>query len=357
MDGARAMDDNNRAVGANPPDSSMLANLMTVGAAYAVRRGVTLDAVANAAGLEPHELVAPPERVPDDAVSRILELLERRFPDEPVALEMVAAAPLHFLGPFQHMAELVPNLRAGIEMFVDFRTVLSTNSVMELIEEPPGPMLRLEHPNDELYGPQNAEMGVAMGVRAIAEAFGLPMALRGVWFSHPPSAPLGRYDDALSVPVRFEAPWNALLFHAHRLDDPIDPDAGARLRILRAHLELVRQQLEQQGDPAELREIRDAAARNAAHGEFSGAALAAQLGMSERTLQRRVGELDRSIRSIIDEVREVAAREMLANDELNTYVIALTLGYSTDSAFRRAFRRWTGQSPAGYRRSLTAATR
>ncbi|MEM8903063.1 MAG: AraC family transcriptional regulator ligand-binding domain-containing protein [Actinomycetota bacterium] len=350
------MPDNHRAVHDSDEDASMLANLMTAAAAYALRCGVPLEDVADAAGLEPHELVAAPERVSDDAVAHILRLLQDRRPDEPAALAMVAAAPLHFLGPFEPLARLVPDLRAGIETFVYFRSVLSTTAVLEFIEDPPGPMLRLEHPNDELFGPENAEMGLAMGARAVAEAFGLPGALRGVWFSHAPSAPLERYDAAFRVPVRFDAPCNALLFHAHRLSDPIDPDAGARLRVVRAHLELVRRQLEQQGDPPELQEIRDAAARNAAQGDFTSTGLASQLGVSERTLQRRTVGLDRSVRSIIDEVREVTAREMLADDGLTTYAIALALGYSTDSAFRRAFRRWTGTSPAQYRRSLAPSS-
>lgn len=349
------MPDNDRAVDAGSPGPSTLANLMTTAAAYAVQRGVPLEQVAEAAGLEPHLLVAAPERVPDDAVSRILDLLQQRFPDEPVALEMVAASPLHFLGPFEPAARLVPDLRAGLEMFVRFRSVLSTSLDLDFVEAPPGPMLRFEHPNDLTFGPLGAEMALAMGARALAEALGLPDALRQVWFRHEPTAPEERYADAFGVPVRFGAPANALLVHAHRLDDPVDPDAGARLRVVRAHLELVRQQLEQQADPAELRRIRDAAAHNAARGEYDAGALARRLGMSPRTLQRRTADLGTSVRSVVDEVRIASARQLLADPEIGLIEIAIALGYSTDSAFRRAFRRWTGQSPTQYRRSLGSA--
>ncbi|MEM9134771.1 MAG: AraC family transcriptional regulator ligand-binding domain-containing protein [Actinomycetota bacterium] len=330
----------------------MLPNLMTAAAAYAVQRGVPLERVAMAAGLEPQALIAVPERVPEDAVSRILAMLQERFPGEAVGLEMVAAAPLQYLGPFEPVARLVPDLRAGIAMFVQYRSVLSTSFVLEFIEEPPGPMLRFEHPNDVEFGPYGAEMGLTMGARAVGEVLGLPDALRAVWFAHEPIAPEERYEEVFSVPVRFNAPDNALVFHAGRLDDPVDPDAGARLRVVRAHLDLVLEQLEQREDPADLRRIRDAAARNAARGEYSAEALAHRLGMSVRTLQRRVAELDSSVSAVIDDVRAVTARQLLADPELNLFEIALALGYSTDSAFRRAFRRWTGQSPARYRRSL-----
>ena len=345
------MHDRDRTVDANLNGPSMMATLMTAAAAYAVQRGVPLDRIAEAAGLEPHVLIAAPERVPEDTMERILELLQQRFPDEAVALEMAAETSLQFFGPFAHAVRLVPDMRAGIEMFVHFSSVLSTNGVLEFIEEPPGPMLRSEHPNDHAFSGLGAEMIMAMGVRVIAEGFGVRNAVRQVWLTHEPKAPVERYREAFSVPPRFNAPCNALLFHAERLDDPVDPDASARLRVLRAHLELVRQQLEQQEDPAELRHIRDAAARNAARGEFGAAALARRLGMSLRTLQRRVGELGTSVRSIIDEVRAATARQLLSDPALGLYEVALALGYSTESAFRKAFRRWTGQSPAHYRRS------
>ena len=346
------MHDKDRAVDANQQGPSMLASMMAAAAAYAVQRGLPLERVAEAAGLPPHTLLAAPERVPEDAVSRILDLLQQHFPDEAVGLEMAAAAPLQFLGPLAPVVRLVPDLRAGIEMFVRFRSVLSTSAVLEFVEAPPGPMLCFEHPNDREFGVQSAEMGLVMGARVIAAGFGLPDALRTVWLDHAPMAPAERYGDVFSVPVRFDAPCNALLFHAERLGDPVDPDAGARLRILRAHLELVRQQLEQQEDPPELRRIRDAAARNVAQGEYSAAALARRLGMSLRTLQRRVDELGTSVRSLTDEVRAVTARQLLSDPDLSLFEVAFALGYSTESAFRRAFRRWTGLSPAHYRRSL-----
>ena len=208
-----------------------------------------------------------------------------------MALDMAATAPMSFLGLLAPVASLVPDLRAGIHMFVEYRSVLATSASLDFSEESPGPMLRFDHPNDREYGAQNAEMGLMMGKRAIAEIFGVPDALRLVWIDHAPTGPEAPYVEAFGVPVRFDAPCNALLFHAGRLDDPVDPDAGARFRVVRSHLELVRQQLAQEEDPPELRRIRDAATRNAAHGEYGAPALARRLGMSVRTLQRRTAEL------------------------------------------------------------------
>ena len=55
-------------------------------------------------------------------------------------------------------------------------------------------------------------------------------------------------------------------------------------------------------------------------------------------------------------MRSATANQLLSDPELNLVDVALSFGYSSDSAFRRAFRRWTGQSPAEYRRSLAGST-
>ncbi|MEM6295342.1 MAG: AraC family transcriptional regulator ligand-binding domain-containing protein [Myxococcota bacterium] len=349
----RAMHDKDRAIDANP---SMLATLMAAAAGYAVKRGLPLDGVAGAAGLPPHALIAGPERVPEDAVSRILELLQTRFPDDAVGLELAASAPLSFMGPLEPIARQVPDVRAGIETFVHFRSVLSTSFELEFVEADAGPMLRFDHPNDRTFGPQGAEMGLAMGARAITEVLGAAGALRAVWFAHAPAAPIERYAEHFSAPTSFREPCNALLFHADRLGEPVDPAAGARFRVLHAHLELVRQQLEHDETPAELRRMRDVAARNAARGEYGAEALARSLGMSLRTLQRRVTEQGTSVSALVDGVRAVMARQLLADLDLSLYEVTIALGYTSESAFRRAFRRWMGQSPAAYRRASTASS-
>ncbi len=343
--------DKAEAAATKPSGPSMLAGLMTVAAAYSVRRGISLDRVADAAGLAPHAVIATSDRVPDAALPGILRLLQDEFPGEPVALDMAATAPLHAFGPLESAARLVPDLRAGLEMFVDFQSVLSTRANLEFVDEAPGPLLRLDHPNDHEFGTLGAEMALVMAVRVVVEVFGVPGALSTVWFGQRPAAHEGRYADVVGVPVRFDAPCNAVLFNAKRLDDPVDPDAGSRLRVLRAQLELVRQQLQHDEDPAELRHIRDAAARNAAQGDYSAGGLARRLGVSPRTLQRRVGDLGTTVRDVIDEVRAATALQLMSDPDLNLSEISLALGYSTESAFRRAFRRWTGTSPSHYRRS------
>lgn len=73
------------------------------------------------------------------------------------------------------------------------------------------------------------------------------------------------------------------------------------------------------------------------------------LGLSERTLQRRLGERGVGYATVVDGVRRELALRHLEEPHVSVGELALLLGFSEPKAFRRAFRRWTGSSPRQYR--------
>ena len=76
---------------------------------------------------------------------------------------------------------------------------------------------------------------------------------------------------------------------------------------------------------------------------------ASALGLSTRTLQRRLAIAGRSFEAMLDEVRRARAEELLANGRWDLAEIAYKLGYSERSAFTRAAIRWFGVPPSGMR--------
>lgn len=77
---------------------------------------------------------------------------------------------------------------------------------------------------------------------------------------------------------------------------------------------------------------------------------ARQLGLSVRTLQRRLRDEGVTHRAVVDTVREAMALRLLTESEYRVSEIAERLGFSDTATFHRAFRRWTGGTPAAYRR-------
>jgi AraC-like DNA-binding protein/predicted Zn-dependent protease with MMP-like domain len=79
--------------------------------------------------------------------------------------------------------------------------------------------------------------------------------------------------------------------------------------------------------------------------------VAAELGMSARTLRRRLEAENVSFVSLLDETRFALAKRYLEVDRLSIAEIAFFVGFSEPSAFHRAFRRWTGTTPQAYARA------
>lgn len=85
-------------------------------------------------------------------------------------------------------------------------------------------------------------------------------------------------------------------------------------------------------------------------GNASVESTAARLGMSERTLQRRLKMENTTFQQQLSSIRENLARHYLRNTTLTTMEIAYLLGYEETNSFLRAFAAWTGQTLSSYRK-------
>jgi AraC-like DNA-binding protein len=79
------------------------------------------------------------------------------------------------------------------------------------------------------------------------------------------------------------------------------------------------------------------------------AGLSARAGVSQRTLQRRLGDAKTSFQALLQRVLHERADDLLARGNLTQGEIAFVLGYSEVSAFSRAYRGWTGRAPGAAR--------
>jgi AraC-like DNA-binding protein len=81
--------------------------------------------------------------------------------------------------------------------------------------------------------------------------------------------------------------------------------------------------------------------------------IAERLKMSPRSLRRRLQEEDTSFRELVDEVRAQVAIKYIRDTGITIEDVTYALGFNDASAFRHAFRRWTGAAPYEFRRAKT----
>ena len=86
-----------------------------------------------------------------------------------------------------------------------------------------------------------------------------------------------------------------------------------------------------------------------ASGESVDVDIAKSLHMSRRTLQRKLAEADLTYQQLVDDTRRDLALRYIENPKKSLTEITFLLGFSGQSAFTRAFRRWTGKAPTDFR--------
>ncbi|MDX8351018.1 AraC family transcriptional regulator [Cognatiyoonia sp. IB215182] len=177
----------------------------------------------------------------------------------------------------------------------------------------------------------------------------VPLAPLRAFFRHPPPPTKEHHERYLDCPVDFDADHNALLFSKASLVQPnILGDEGIT-KFLVSHLD---QELAGIDDTPTLQaQIKGEIARALSEGLPKMADIARRLGLSARSFHRRLAEQGMSFQTLTEETRREIAIAMLRDDRYALAEIAFLTGYSEQSAFNRAFKRWTGVTPAAYRKS------
>lgn len=176
---------------------------------------------------------------------------------------------------------------------------------------------------------------------------GQRVPLQEVHFDYPEPANQAEYRLMFPCPARFGMPDCRLVMNTSCLDmQVVQTPATLRAHLLRAPLEWFMRPVYQASCTRVVQERLAAAADFAQQGILD---VADALHLTERTLRRRLTLEGTSFQSIKDGLRHDRAIHYLAQSNLPISEIARLLGFSEPSAFTRAFRQWTGESPRAYR--------
>ena len=149
------------------------------------------------------------------------------------------------------------------------------------------------------------------------------------------------------LPPRFDQSHNQARFVAGLLDMPLPQANPVTARLCEEQCQQLLVQRYRQGGVA-LQVRRRLLSQP---GSFPGMeAMASALGVTSRTLRRQLQAEGTGYRELLDEVRRMLAEQWLILDGLGMEEISERLGFSELSNFNHAFRRWTGQTPARFRR-------
>ena len=164
-------------------------------------------------------------------------------------------------------------------------------------------------------------------------------------FDCPEPAHYARYRHRLP-PVRFNASANQLRIPAEYLQRPMHTRDAVAARAMVRQCE---SELAVAGDAAETAERVRALLAQATRGYPDLGAVTQRLHLSPRTLKRRLQREGWTFLQLLDEARKRDSLRLLADGALSVAEVAQRLGYESPASFTRAFRKWTGVTPSGWR--------
>lgn len=199
------------------------------------------------------------------------------------------------------------------------------------------------------------ETAITALVQFARDVTGVSTAVDLVHFVNERPASLEPYRRYFGGEVLFEQEATRVRLPLSLLARPLRQPDAALLNLLEQQAEALLADLPDAGDLEQA--VRRAVAALAREGEISLERVAAALHTSPRTLHRRLEHLALGFRALRDDTRRRLAEQHLADRGIGIADVALLLGYSDQSTFTRAFRRWTGQTPLAFRRATARATR
>jgi AraC-like DNA-binding protein len=322
--------------------------LCTVAEAY----GVSLDDVLARHGFDRSLLDDAGASVPGPLDMDLFDALAARA-NEPalgIRLAMLPAPPSFDL--VDYVARNSPDLASAYRNLIRFQRLLFDYAAVELCIEGQVARAVLNAPPAMRLSRHAAECVLGTLVVRGRALSGMDWNPRSVSLRDPPPADDSPYRRLFRAEVSFGQPRaevvidRAILSYAIVKADPtlyaiLERCAGERVAALTPCSSFLD---EARGEVSRL-----------LRGEVPLAAdVARRLGMSARNLHRRLRDEGRTYQQIVDEVRMAMAEAYLADRRIKAVEVGFLLGFSDASAFYRAFRRWTGKTPAEYRESGAA---
>ena len=316
----------------------------------AVARGADRAALAEAAAIDPADLVDQDKRLPLASYRALIRAGQRLAGDPALALhygEAVDLSAVSIVGLIGQASETMMHAFVQLQRY---------NRLMADFDTGPGERYTLDRRGEELWlvdnrinpqeFPEHTEIGFAQMVTGCRQ-FGVDPFTTAVRVSHADPGYAGEYERILGAPVTFACGENAMRLEQRFLFHPIAHQPRYVFGILSEHAEALLKELDVAGT------VRGQVVALLMAVLHTGAAnmnmVADKLGMSRQTLFRRLKAEGTSFERLLDELRHQLALHYLGGDRVSVNETAYLVGFSDPAAFSRAFKRWTGSSPRATR--------
>ncbi|MAM69564.1 MAG: AraC family transcriptional regulator [Gammaproteobacteria bacterium] len=174
-----------------------------------------------------------------------------------------------------------------------------------------------------------------------------PVELLAVYFRHQAPEVTHDHEEFFGCPVHFNTDRDALLIAHESLQNPNKVGDPTIVKFFDKHLEDELANIKD--DSVLVYKVKTYLSQALSEGIPTISDVAEKLAMSGRTLQRKLSDQGITYQSVVDDARRELSERLLTNSNHSLADIAFLTGFSEQSSFNRAFKRWAGQTPRSYR--------
>lgn len=286
------------------------------------------------------------ERLPAEAFCQMLTRAAMHLRDPALGLRLGRAMRLEHLGALGYALQSCENLGQALICLERYhRLVHDLNPIQHQMR---GPLIEIKWGISRgKPGALFDETGISGLCKLAEQLCGKKMPLMQIDFVNPRPSDIGVYQSHFNCPVQFGQMATKLVVPTEVMATPLVKPDPLLLKLMEVHVNGAMSHLPDDSDLVEV--VRRVIVNLTKEGVPELEQVAQELRLSPRALYQSLTEQGVSFRDLRESALQQLAEERLRNPKMTLAEIAQTLGYSEQSAFTRAFKRWTGLTPTQWR--------
>lgn len=301
------------------------------------------------AGINPELLLNPNARISISRVDALWQLAAGEIEDPCFAIDMADFWHPSMMGALGYAWLASSTLRRAFKRSVRYIHVVTEDLNLAVADTPAGLKISVDLEDSIFTLPQHHDLTLTILMHMCRFNYGEELIATQICLAHPEPECSKKITDYFRTEVQFDAEQTCLIIARADADQVL---SSGNKQIALMHDEMLMKYLFEIKKGDIVQQVQSIILDNLPDGQVTDRLVASELNLSERSMQRRLKEHKTTFRYLLDGVREVVAKQYIENPVNRMSDIAFLLGFSEQSAFSRAFKKWTGKSPVEYRNSL-----
>lgn len=314
---------------------------------FAQRQGVDIRPECQRLGLDYSLFNSMVDRVSLGRFCALLEYCAEAMKDETFGLRFGLQYKAGSTGPFGYGLMAAPTLEHFLRFQTEHMQYSAQTSYGRLEAEEGYLVYRWTFAPVILKRDQFVDLGITLVMRHLRALFGAKMGEIEVELERKPPTDPRPFRENIARHITFDCRINSLWVPVELLSLPNAHGDPKLFELMDLQCRQLRPELTEEADFRE--EMERFILSRMSEDEITLASAASFFGVSERTLQRRLAELDTTLNELRDGMRRRLAEQLMAETALSATEVSYRLGYSAPSVFTRSFHRWFGTTPREYR--------